>query len=1038
MQTGATVTHAVEVPAAGAYRINVRYDGADIRLSVNGSGESRSWQADIPGAAIGEEYVVVDSTAAEQLSVAVINTGGDNKDYYELSISKVPKQLEVATRLSSTATSMIGPLDARIIAHQQAIELWQKLDDSVEAARLQSSMAAIYRDDGSLLKAIEAFQHAGESFRRAGETRRALWSEYGAAEIFVWQGSIGEARKKFKAIESESREVGDPELIGASRNYVALTYLIQGELLEARSRFHQLEPYLKNEDLTHQLATVLHNLGGSYYEGGEYLPALSYFQQAIELDRALDPAAEIFETLEEIGGIYTRMGDCDRAFQVLNEAMEGARKKSQSPLGDVADRRAEGRILDRMGQCFLELGDLGGAIEYFEQALALREASGDQRGIAYTRGNIAEARLLRGEADEPMVLLTQAVESHRARNDNLGLVDALLSMAKISASVGDTDQAMNWARDALARSVANGYSGKVARANLVIGNLLAIGDDPRSAMAFYDRAIRHFESAGMTIDEMEALAAKAALFQALDDLSSAASVVDSAISRAENFRLGVGSAALRSTFMATVQSVYLLGIKQQLANTDYKNDTSALIRALEINDARRSRVFREQRDALVRLENSADTPSTSRLKQLRMTLNGKLVRLGEASARGQEKAISTLKSDIAELRIELLAAEADALDDPSSRTANRRLLDENLLAEIRSSLAANEIIMDFAQDPSEIFVWVIANESLRLIGLPLPKGEHENLQQLEKVVAEMFQDIANDYPQVDRVTIVPDGDVSRLSLAGLPNISGGYLIDRFALTYSPAVALVESSVGEFDAGESVSLVADPILPSYRKVQDDRLATHTTLASRNFNIFEVDQLPYARQEVQKVADLAGSRNITMLVGSVATKERVLQEMFAGNDVLHFATHGYSDSSLPELSGIVLSGANDQAGVADRYLNLHDIYENGPIDATLVVLSACRTGRGRYVRGEGAESLARAFLQGGARYVVASRWDVADRATAELMVLFYDGLFRRNLNPALALARAQRSIRATRQWQDPKFWSGFDVWSASSDSGPHPTM
>jgi CHAT domain-containing protein len=103
-------------------------------------------------------------------------------------------------------------------------------------------------------------------------------------------------------------------------------------------------------------------------------------------------------------------------------------------------------------------------------------------------------------------------------------------------------------------------------------------------------------------------------------------------------------------------------------------------------------------------------------------------------------------------------------------------------------------------------------------------------------------------------------------------------------------------------------------------------------------------------------------------------------------------------------------------------LHDIF-NLRLDADVVVLSACETALGREIRGEGLVGLTQGFLYAGARGLVASLWQVPDRATAELMTRFYTHLLQDGLRPAAALRAAQNELAATRRWSDPYFWGAF---------------
>jgi CHAT domain-containing protein len=145
--------------------------------------------------------------------------------------------------------------------------------------------------------------------------------------------------------------------------------------------------------------------------------------------------------------------------------------------------------------------------------------------------------------------------------------------------------------------------------------------------------------------------------------------------------------------------------------------------------------------------------------------------------------------------------------------------------------------------------------------------------------------------------------------------------------------------------------------------------------------------------------------------------------AGYEVVHFATHGVVNSEHPELSGIVLSLFDRDGNQEKGFLRLHDIYDL-KFPVRLVVLSACSTGLGKEIRGEGLVGLVGGFLSSGSQGVIASYWDVDDEATAELMSRFYSRLFIEGLSPSKALQMAQRSLWSERRWLSPELWGAFE--------------
>jgi CHAT domain-containing protein len=142
------------------------------------------------------------------------------------------------------------------------------------------------------------------------------------------------------------------------------------------------------------------------------------------------------------------------------------------------------------------------------------------------------------------------------------------------------------------------------------------------------------------------------------------------------------------------------------------------------------------------------------------------------------------------------------------------------------------------------------------------------------------------------------------------------------------------------------------------------------------------------------------------------------------IVHFATHGIINNYHPELSGIVLSLVDAKGQPQNGFLRLYDLY-NLKLSADLVVLSACQTALGKEIRGEGLVGLTRGFMYAGAPRVIASLWQIDDRASAEFMKRFYGALLGQKLRPAAALRAAQVSMSKDPRWHQPHYWAAFTL-------------
>lgn|GEM_PF-2455773 len=187
------------------------------------------------------------------------------------------------------------------------------------------------------------------------------------------------------------------------------------------------------------------------------------------------------------------------------------------------------------------------------------------------------------------------------------------------------------------------------------------------------------------------------------------------------------------------------------------------------------------------------------------------------------------------------------------------------------------------------------------------------------------------------------------------------------------------------------------------------------------------LPYSLDEARAAASRPGDR---LLVGEEANEEAFWTTLASRGPrhrwrSVHFAVHGLVDPEHPALALLALAPSAQEDGL----LTLAEIQRHR-IPADLVVLSACRTARGRVADGEGLLGLCRGFLMAGATQVIASLWDVPDAPTAELMLELRAHLDA-GLDAARALREAQASVRASHP--DPAAWAAWVLWGVPTGPG-----
>jgi CHAT domain-containing protein len=154
---------------------------------------------------------------------------------------------------------------------------------------------------------------------------------------------------------------------------------------------------------------------------------------------------------------------------------------------------------------------------------------------------------------------------------------------------------------------------------------------------------------------------------------------------------------------------------------------------------------------------------------------------------------------------------------------------------------------------------------------------------------------------------------------------------------------------------------------------------------------------------------------------SANENAFREHAGHATIFHFAGHGVSYGGF----GALLLARSDRSRKYNPYLTADAIAGLDLSKLQLVVLAACSSGVGEQSGTVNLDSLTRAFLEAGARRVIAANWDVDSARTAGLMSAFYNSL-REGEHPAEALRRAQVTVRF--EARHPYYWAGFQVFGA----------
>lgn len=358
--------------------------------------------------------------------------------------------------------------------------------------------------------------------------------------------------------------------------------------------------------------------------------------------------------------------------------------------------------------------------------------------------------------------------------------------------------------------------------------------------------------------------------------------------------------------------------------------------------------------------------------------------------------------------------------DPVARRKDPR---RSALADVRETLAPDQAVLSFVlcqrknnrMRVERPWVFVVTRDAARVVPLPdaasAPDVAVAGLAGLvgrrdgteAAGAARLYELLLREAlaplpPSVRRLVIVPDAALHRVPFDALrPEAGSAPLIDRYDVAVVPSASLwVRLRHGRASPSGAVLALADPHWGGPAAASIERQAVL-------WNGLSLGRLPRGRTEARRaLRSVAGAGRL--VTGDQATERFLKTTDLRPYAVLHLAAHAVVDEENPERSAIVLApGENEEDGL----LQSREIV-GLDLSGLVVVLSACRSSSGEVLRGEGALSLARAFLQAGARAVVGNLWEVRDDEAEALMAAFYRHLGQgRSVGAALAAARRERA-------------------------------
>jgi CHAT domain-containing protein/Tfp pilus assembly protein PilF len=941
----------------------------------------------------------------------------------------VPDSLDVAASLHhlGNVARERGDLPVAQDYASRAFAIRERLaPNSISVASTLVSLGSIVRARGDLSKAQELMTRAVTIYERlAPDSLNHAITINNLASVNYDRGDLQTAQDLYtRAIAIYERRFPNSLNFATSLNGLGAIHSARGDLQNAQdaySRALAIRERLAPNSLA--VAGVLHNLGYVARDRGDLQAAQDYYARALAIRERLAPNSLIVaESLNNLGGVASARGDLDMAQDYHGRALAIHERLAPDSLRVALS-------LSNLGNNLRDRGELQAAQNYHNRALVIRE---------------------------------------RLAPNSLTVASSLNSLGIIFRNRGDLEAA----RDHHSRALAireRLASGSPATADSLndLGVVACLGGVLQAAQEYHSRALAIRERLDPnSLDIAESLGNLGNLALKERRYSDARSLLTRAVDIIENQRRQILSTDARAFLVAKHSEPY-----------------SGLLRAsLELNDlpAAFATVERARARSLLDLLTEADIDVQQGidpvLKQREQAAHARIAWLQRALIEAHSQS-SPDTTKIARLEEQLKQIEREReqlkieIRQKHPHYAELQYPTPLGLKAIQDSLDPQTALLEYALGEDRSFLFVITrtdsfvaelpraallSERVKLlretlITRPQRRAVSTYIEQARSLYRLLIGPAGKSLKSKQQLVIVPDGILHYLpfevlltsgdpsSLTAAAPGRWPYLVRDYGLSYVPSATVLASLQHARQARPARQKVllayADPAYGITEPSEAKAVQAAVRSAFGEATPWRLERLPHSREEANRIAALYPQEKVRVFLQDEAREENVkLEALLDQYRFVHFAAHGLLNEAKPQYSGLVLSLPARHSSIVDRQsedglLQVYEIFDL-KLNADVVVLSACETGLGKEVKGEGLVGLTRAFLYAGTPSVVVSLWKVSDLSTSELMVSFYRHLKDGKLNKADALRQAQLKLINSGRFSHPYYWAPFILVGASN--------
>ena len=805
----------------------------------------------------------------------------------------------------------------------------------------------------------------------------------------------------------------------------------------------------------------LANVGVVYSNTGRYSQASEAYQQALVITRALGDRLNEGRLIGLVGNIHLEAADYSQAIDDYSQAAALA-----SELGDKA---SEATQLATLSSIHVELGDYPRALEKLQAALrTVREIKnlGLEASFLQIRGSLYERQ---GQTEDALADYSAALKTAEGIGDKIQQAMALNYIGAARSAAGDYagalesfDRALKISREIKSLPVEGRVLNHLGKVHLGLKNY------PRAVEA-HQRALGIAAETRMPEIAWQAHAGMGAALTARAELAAARGHYSEAVEAIERTRGKLDTSEDKAGFFQGKVEVYKNLIDLLVRSAEGEPSKGYEREAFHYAERARARAFLDtMAEGRVSAERDVDPALLARQRQIQARISELQSQLLQQHAEASPDPAKTKA-----LEEKLIAADEEyqdwrrAVRRRHPRYADLRYPDPLRLEGAQRLLDAKTVLLEYSFGEDASYLFALSRDGYLVARLPPAAAIYTRVKRLREAIARPGRATFSNYLVEARwlfkelilpagsllagrrnLVIAPDGLAHYLPFEVLLRPGGSettpeqwrhlpYLVRDYAISYIPSASVLAGIDRYRDDSprprKAFIGFADPVYGEQREAEPDGAGVALRSALGGGARLRLDRLKQSGAEVQRIAGLFPPDEVEVFLGRQASETNVkVQDRIARFRIVHFAVHGLLNEQRPQFSALVLSlpradgdARGRQGGPEVKEDGLLQVYEifNLRMNADMVILSACETGLGKEVKGEGLVGMTRAFLYAGSQSVVASLWKTSDHATEELMVRFYRHLRGDSPGRAEALRRARLELVESSQFSHPYFWSPF---------------